>query len=91
MVITDTVQITCQLLALLSELGEFKGAWRALGIQYATAMPPAAIVKASDSKANGRQRRLPRRAAVTAASPVRENTRSRGRNDQFQTITDGSS
>jgi len=32
MVNTDTLQITPQLLALLSELDEFKGAWRALGI-----------------------------------------------------------
>jgi Fic family protein len=32
MVNTDTLQITSQLLALLSELDEFKGAWRALGI-----------------------------------------------------------
>lgn len=31
MVNTDTIQITPQLLALLSELDEFKGAWRALG------------------------------------------------------------
>jgi len=27
----DTIQITPELLALLSELDEFKGAWRALG------------------------------------------------------------
>ena len=32
MVNTDTLQVTPQLLALLSELDEFKGAWRALGI-----------------------------------------------------------
>jgi Fic family protein len=31
MVNTDTIQITPQLLALVSELDEFKGAWRALG------------------------------------------------------------
>jgi Fic family protein len=31
MVNTDTIKITTQLLALLSELDEFKGAWRALG------------------------------------------------------------
>lgn len=31
MVSTDTIRITPQLLALLSELDEFKGAWRALG------------------------------------------------------------
>lgn len=31
MVTTDTIRITPQLLALLSELDEFKGAWRALG------------------------------------------------------------
>ena len=28
---TDTIQITQELLALLSEIDEFKGAWRALG------------------------------------------------------------
>jgi hypothetical protein len=28
---TDTIRITPELLALLSELDEFKGAWRALG------------------------------------------------------------
>jgi Fic family protein len=28
---TDTIQITLELLALLSEIDEFKGAWRALG------------------------------------------------------------
>ena len=28
---TDTIQITPELLALLSEIDEFKGAWRALG------------------------------------------------------------
>ena len=32
MVNTDTLRITPQLLSLLSELDEFKGAWRALGI-----------------------------------------------------------
>jgi Fic family protein len=32
MINTDSLQITPQLLALLSELDEFKGAWRALGI-----------------------------------------------------------
>src|SRR5271166_2250859 len=31
MLITDTIQITPDLLALLSEIDEFKGAWRALG------------------------------------------------------------
>ena len=28
---TDTIQVTQELLALLSEIDEFKGAWRALG------------------------------------------------------------
>lgn len=28
---TDTIQITSELLALISEVDEFKGAWRALG------------------------------------------------------------
>ena len=28
---TDTIQITLELLALLTEIDEFKGAWRALG------------------------------------------------------------
>lgn len=32
MIRTDTIQITPELLALLSELDEFKGAWRALGV-----------------------------------------------------------
>ncbi len=31
MIKTDTIQITPELLALLSEIDEFKGAWRALG------------------------------------------------------------
>ena len=31
MIITDTIQITPELLALLTEIDEFKGAWRALG------------------------------------------------------------
>jgi hypothetical protein len=28
---TDTIQVTQELLALLSEIDEFKGAWRSLG------------------------------------------------------------
>src|ERR1700723_886617 len=31
MINTDTIQVTQELLALLSEIDEFKGAWRALG------------------------------------------------------------
>src|SRR5215831_917145 len=31
MLVTETIQITPELLALLSEIDEFKGAWRALG------------------------------------------------------------
>jgi hypothetical protein len=31
MINTDTIQITPELLALLTEIDEFKGAWRALG------------------------------------------------------------
>ena len=31
MLTTDTIQITPELLALIAEIEEFKGAWRALG------------------------------------------------------------